>query len=263
MKRAVRIFVAVLAVLLALLGMTACELPMPDEGEAMTETVQAVIDAILADDADTVKAQLSQEVDLTSFDETFATWKTLLASFEDYELTPTAWKKSIENGVSSFELTCRITAGKETLSVQAKTVEGELTSFVFFKEDVKTEGGLAGVLSIVMYVVTGLSVALVVLMVIDCVRRKLNAKALWIIVIVIGHLELYATKVASKLNVGFHIGAIVPFSELTAFESGAFDLSLIIPVGAIVYFFMRKWLTAKYEAPVKPTEQLEDPKDDL
>ena len=254
MKKTVRIFVAVLAVLFAVLGMTACELPLSDEGEELTEKVQAMVDAILADDADTVRAQFSEEVDLSSFDETFASWKSLLAGFEGYGLTPTAWKKSIDNGVSSFELTCRITSGDKTLLVQAKTVEGKLVSFVFSTEDAKAEGGIAGVVSIVMYVITGLSVALVVLMVIDCARRRLNAKALWIILIVIGHLEIYATKTASDLSMGYHIGALVPFSNFAAYESGAFELSLFIPVGAIVYFFMRKWLTAKYEAPVKPDE---------
>lgn len=254
MKKTVRIFVVALAVLLLMACMTACELPLPDEGEALAETVQTMVDAIVADDADTVKAQLSEKVDLTSFDETFASWKTLLAGVDTYEFQAIGWKKSLDNGVSSFELTGRIESESGTLLVQAKTVEGELVSFVFSTEDAKTEGGIAGVVSIVMYVITGLSVALVVLMVIDCARRRLNAKALWIILILIGHLELYATKAASGLSMGFHIGAIVPFSSYTVYESGAFDWSLLIPVGAIVYFFLRKWLTAKYEAPVKPVE---------
>jgi hypothetical protein len=34
-----------------------------------------------------------------------------------------------------------------------------------------------------------------------------------------------------------------------------FDFLAALPVGAVVYFFLRKWLTAKYQAPMQTSSQ--------
>ena len=246
MKQTIRVFAALFA-LLTLLCLCSCELPMPKEGEALEDVAEDVIEEILAGDPDAVRSYFSADTDLTDFDAVFAEWQTLLADVRDFELTPVGWRKNIEGGVHSFELTCRVRCAVEGLMLRVTTVEERLAGFTFYLEDPEITGGGVLVANIALWTLTGLSVALIVFMVIDCAKRKLNAKPLWLILIPVGHLKLYVSTLQGRFSAGFHIGTIVPYSELTAYESGVFDLRIILPVGALVYFFLRSRLTEIYE----------------
>lgn len=246
MKQTIRVFAALFA-LLTLLCLCSCELPMPKEGEALEDVAEDVMEEILEGDPDAVRSYFSADTDLTDFDAVFAEWQTLLADVRDFELTPVGWRKNIKGGVHSFELTCRVRCAVEGLMLRVTTVEERLTGFTFYLEDPEITGGGVLVANIALWTLTGLSVALVVFMVIDCAKRKLNAKPLWLILILVGHLKLYVSTLQGRFSAGFHIGTIVPYSELTAYESGVFDLRIILPVGALVYFFLRSRLTESYE----------------
>ena len=246
MKQTIRVFAALFA-LLTLLCLCSCELPMPQEGEALEDVAEDVIEEILEGDPDVVRSYFSADTDLTDFDAVFAEWQTLLADVRDFELTPVGWRKNIKGGVHSFELTCRVRCAVEGLMLRVTTVEARLTGFTFYLEDPEITGGGVLVANIALWTLTGLSVALIVSMVRDCAKRKLNAKPLWLILILVGHLKLYVSTLQGRFSAGFHIGTIVPYSELTAYESGVFDLQIILPVGALVYFFLRSRLTESYE----------------
>lgn len=246
MKQTIRVFAALFA-LLTLLCLCSCELPMPEEGEALEDLTEDVIEEILEGDSDAVRSYFSTDTDLTDFDAVFAEWQTLLADVRDFELMPVGWRKNIKGGIHSFELTCRVRCAVEGLMLRVTTVEGRLTGFTFYLEDPEVTGGGVLVANIALWTLTGLSVALMVFMVMDCAKRKLNAKPLWLILILLGHLKLYVSTLKGSFSGGFHIGNLVPYSELTAYESGVFDLRIILPVGALVYFFLRSRLTASYE----------------
>ncbi len=98
------------------------------------------------------------------------------------------------------------------------------------------------VLGIVATVVSILFIAFTVWMIVDCARRRIRKKPLWIILIIAG--ISITLSIGFESNISFFIGLMMQFSRVKM------DLSLpgmmirfVIPVGAIVYFFMRKQLT--------------------
>lgn len=247
MKSLCRLLVAVLSVIVLSMALCACRMPFPAETERLTEEIETVLDGILSGDRQLVRDRFAEETAFSDFDGVFDSWTQSLEGVEGFTLEPIGWRKAVENGVHTFEITCRVQSEIDGLLVRATMQDGKLVAFTLSAEDPEVEGGAVLVTNIVFYVLTGLSVALVVLMLIDCSRRKVNAKPLWLILIAIGHVEIYASLLSSETSFGIHIGDLIPFSELTVWQSGAFDLSVMLPVGAAVYFFMRKWLTEHYE----------------
>ena len=138
--------------------------------------------------------------------------------------------------------------------------EGLFRYSVSYPRDLEATGGItsmggANIFQWILLILSALGIALVVLMVLDCAKRQLNAKALWIIVIALGHLKAYVNTVEEELDFGWNIGALLPYSRLILYDNGMFDFLVVLPVGALVYFFLRKWLTAKYQAPMQTSSQ--------
>jgi len=88
-------------------------------------------------------------------------------------------------------------------------------------------------------------------MLIDCAKRNIKWKPLWIILILMGMF----TVVISDSRFSVHIGLVLAeYCHLKLFTSGSFELNLALPVGAIVYFFIRKTLPPK-TSPVDPVTE--------
>ncbi len=106
-----------------------------------------------------------------------------------------------------------------------------------------------GVWKVVLGVYSLLTLAFSVWMIVDCIRRSVRKKALWILLIIAG--------VALTLRVGEHnkvsvmIGLFFQTSSAWVdFGYLAVGAKVILPVGAIIYFFLRKRITVA--PPVTP-----------
>ncbi len=264
MKKALRCLTVTLVVLAVLVFATSCNLS--ENAPLAQELCRQMTDAILADDFDGAYAVVSAVCSEEEFQPIYGQLRTLLEGVGSYELKQTAFRSELKSGVETYSATYRLVSESQTgLSVEvALSSETEGLIRYVVHQSVSSTGTLATVgqfnpVQWGLLIYSALCIALVVLMVLDCAKRTLNARALWILLIILGHLKLYAATVDSTLSTGFRIGALLPFSKLVLYQNGAFDLALFLPVGAVVYFFLRKRLTEKYEKPLPPAPYTDEP----
>ena len=83
-------------------------------------------------------------------------------------------------------------------------------------------------------------------MLVDCVKRKIYYKPIWIIVILLSFFLIRVTIDPDKsVSVLFWLAFIINSGTLKYFSDGMIVLELIIPAGALVYFVMRRKLKVK------------------
>ncbi|MBO5006913.1 MAG: hypothetical protein J6C89_05665, partial [Clostridia bacterium] len=108
---------------------------------------------------------------------------------------------------------------------------------------------------ILILLFSAVCIAFIIFALIDCCKHKMKYKPLWIIIILCGVVAFTVTLNNTDINFKARVAAMLfSYSYLQIYETGALIFNLSIPVGAIVYFFLRKKLYAS--ATVKEEEQI-------
>ena len=93
-----------------------------------------------------------------------------------------------------------------------------------------------------------------VFMIIDCAKRRIKLKALWIILIFAA--MTYFASFGGELSIAYELGVTLEPSYIEAFPVfETIDIYIAIPAGAIIYFFVREHLPTK--PPKKKKEEAE------
>ncbi len=110
----------------------------------------------------------------------------------------------------------------------------------------------ADTLSLILGIYSLLVLAFTVWMIVDCVRRRMLKKPLWIIVILLCF-SLTVLTGGKTLDLSFMVGLCVQASRATInYDYPAIATRILLPVGAILYFFLRKRLTLPPRSPRPP-----------
>ncbi len=214
---------------------------------------EQMIDSIIAKDSDAAYELIK---DATTREECDAFLDSVSVYIDDvtgYELKQTGWHWNLDNGIESYTATFNMTTaeGRE-YEVTAVSIEGYDGIANFNIVEIKNSGILSTPwlipFKMVGVMITLVAVAFTVWMIVDCSKRRLNKKALWIIAILLGIVGKIAFS-SNGFNIGANISLIVPVTR-AALSNGLVTMQLAVPVGAIVYFCMRKKLTLP-----EPTEE--------
>lgn len=244
-KRIVLLTVCLLFVLTALGG---CSKELP-EGIDLAETensCKAMLDALIADDMEAARALMSETVspaDFNSFYDRLVRYfkdngpYTLMAidvSQEKHQgevYVNVMYHAKLSDG-HVYIVTCTVTEGQEGLAG------------VQMQENLINDTPLG--LRIAFLVGSLLMIALTVWMVVDCIIRKPDGMGLWIV------LMLCTVKLSFVASFGetafeWSIGLVLSLSSV---GTGSYSsvINLALPVGTIVYFFLRKRLPCKKKA---------------
>ena len=93
-----------------------------------------------------------------------------------------------------------------------------------------------------------------VFMIIDCAKRRIKLKALWIILIFAA--MTYSASFGGEFSIGYELGVTLEPSYIEAYPVfETLDIYISIPAGAIIYFFVREHLPTK--PPKKKEEEAE------
>ncbi len=231
--------------LVVLLCFTACS-AKTDIGEA-DDLTEDFLDLLLLNDYDGAYDLVKEVVTPADF-KTY--WDAMRASSEGadaYEIEQIGWSINTTNGVkyhvAAFEVTLN---NSRTLFVRTTLAEGvNGIGGIFFNDTTEfnaTYSIFAKIANVVLIVLSLLIAAFAVWMIVDCAKRNMKKKLLWIIIILLG----VTFKVTFGQQLGFHLGvrSVVMFANAVADPSIlSISVQLLVPVGAIVYFFMRKKLT--------------------
>ena len=260
-KRLRNMLVAVLIILLCA-GTVGC-MPKIEADESFRVQANAIIQTIMEKDAEAAYELIdSQLVAQESFDSGFAEIIDYLGDFSTYEIgKATGYDYRLENGVSYEKVTFLVDTDQKDFYIAVLKVNQseKIGGFnVALAEDLSpsytgTVTTMSGATAAQWGVLIG-GLALLgfaVWMLVDCARRKIRKKVLWLLLIIFGFVSL-SVSLGSMMNFSFNIGFFLSTSTLRIYSNDATTLSLVIPVGAIVYFFLRKKLTRSAKAEAQP-----------
>ncbi|MBQ8498108.1 MAG: hypothetical protein IJ489_11740 [Clostridia bacterium] len=246
MKR--KIFSLTILLLASLMLFSSCS-DLATENEAAREMTETFIDATLANDLETAYAVMTPGTDKESFSQVFPKIASLFQGAESYTLKQTAWHTNINNGVKTTTFTYSMETDEEkTFIVQSSLTEGyEGLYWINFNDTewVTNKAESFSPLNIALIIYSVASIAFCVWMLVDCIRRKITKKPLWIILNLIG-INLALTISPERMNFNWSIGLFLKISGVTPnIYQNLLTISVLLPVGAIIYFFIRKRIATK------------------
>lgn len=251
-KRVFSVLICLLTVMTLLCGCS-----VKEDNARLEPACRAMLDALIAGDADAGYAQISEAVTREEFDAFFAQVAPVLDGKGKYELKSSGWHKNTKDGVTSVTVTFEATFpdGRVYLvnCTETEGVEG-LTGFHVQDSKQNITNDTPFGLRALFFVVSALFLAFAVWMIVDCVKRKPDGMELWIVLMACA-VTLSLEIAGGQMNVNWGIGLVLSFSSI-AFNSANFLLHFSLPVGAIVYFFLRKRLPCKKSEP-QPSDTIE------
>lgn len=248
-----------LAVLLVLVLMLAGCSEVFDDSEIRADA-EVLLAAFVNDDYDACRAVVNGYVSDADLEAIFPSIAEVMKELGPYEMTAVGWNKKVSGGESLKSVQYLISGenGKYYLYVTAEDSQEGIAGFQISAAEEDAEPTAPE--GLVHRVFTGVGIVVlcfVAWMFIDCARRKMKRKWLWLILIAVGAVVLSFTVRDGGVSFRYNIGLYLSMTSLTTYAAGGFKVQLYIPVAAIVYFFKRKELTAKEEPVVRIVEEAE------
>ena len=263
MKHTKRLIAILSLLLVPLLFLTSCGEPVP-ESKTLRDLTDRMIVAMKTGDPvaafDLVAASCTQE----EFDDFYERFEPVFVVIEDYELHVHATAEQEKDG-RVYESTQYILLSEaKQLVITANMEKGtsRLSSFLVGEpeENLKAYIETSGTLSTldktsgwqwVALAVSLLEIAFILWMAIDCALRKIEGKFLWLALILLGIVSLSFSFGDGSFGWGFDVSFIFGYTAYIGHVYDLMSLRIMLPVAAVVYFFLRKRL----KAPTPPEEE--------
>ena len=253
-----KIFAAILC-LVFVLTLISCTADM-DVGQN-TDLAEQFMGHVMTNDYDAAYGMVKATVTDSDFRPYWKDIRQTAEGAKTYELEQIGWQINTVNGVTDRTTAYRVYLDNErTVLLRVMTREGiegiagihfsDITEFLASTEI------FVPTVQIILWVFSGLCVVFTLWMLVDCLRRKMKYKVVWVLLILFS-LCLSFT-VGETSNFSFNVGLFFQTSTITA-DPGlvAVVTKLVVPVGAILYLCLRKKFTVD---PSKPEgEDLPDP----
>ena len=246
--------VALLFALVLAFALCSCGAVETERGNEIKLKCEVLINALIAKDAEAAYATFPKEMNKEAFLQNFQNLCKYVEEVETYELTQTGWRSGIDNGKSYYIATYAMMSNSGNFTVEITEVEGYEGIYNFrivSDEDYKnaTEN-YTGTLTKMqgaspfqwgMIIFSALCLGFVIWMLVDCVKRKIRYKPLWIVIILCGAVVLTFTLNNNGANFNTTVAMMLfNYSYLQIYGTGASILNVTLPAGAIVYLILRK-----------------------
>ena len=245
--------VIILTVLILCSGCTAVLQEL--ENAEVRQSTEGMLDALIANDFQTAYSLVNKICAEEDFKPAFTQMQELLGNVDTYELkllsiytngTLTNGQK-VSSVSSVYEMTTQ--SGRIIVSIRMDDQVG-LNSFYLTPYE-KTDYYFTGTLNNLkdatgaqwgFLLLNVIAIGFTVFALVDCSRQKIKKKALWILLLLLGFISLGATISSTSFRLNFNVGWITAYSALIRYGSGTVMLRLMLPVGTIIYFAMRRSL---------------------
>ena len=242
------------------LSLTACFSTVTEKGTEIQLYCETMVDAILAGDVDRGLGALTDGVNATEFAPVFAETQDYLDGVTEYRLEQKGWYSSIKNGVSSYEATFEMTTNAGTFYVVGVTVEGYDRLYHFNISSAEDSGvDYTGTLTTLdganatqwgILALSALTLAFTIYCLVDCCKRTIKNKVLWILFIIGGMLTL--TIEGSHISFSLSLFTLT-YSHLELYSGGSYILHIVLPIGSVFYLTYRDRITIRR---TEPTDDL-------
>ena len=268
-KSIISVCVIILTVLMLFSGCTAVLDEL--ENTEVRQTTEAMLDALIENDFLAAYSLVDDICTEDDFSPAFTQMKQFLddANTYDLKLLSVSANTSISNGqkISSISSVYEMMTENSRIIVSIRMDDQiGITSFYltpYEKTDYYYTGTLnrmegATVAQWGILLVNVIAIGLTVYALVDCCRKTVKKKVLWILLLIFGFLTIGATVSSTSLRFHFNLGWITSYSALIRYGSGTVMFRLMLPVGAIIYFIKRRsLLKAQTPAVVTPDSEPE------
>ena len=251
MKRnLIRLSAILLVTVLMMLGLCSCT--MGEDSAEAREICEDYFDAVIDDDFAAAYDIFEDIAEREQVEEMWKYTKEVLGDSESYTLKQEGWHSETDNGVTLRQVSYKLVSDDDktmyvTIVLDEKGVYGfnvlDSTEFIKDTAYVRIIGVIMTVISFALFGVT-------IWMIVDVCRRNIKKKALWILLIVVG----VWIEAAIGIEAGyfdFDCGLFFGIKNATAYtvnQLHAIGVRVSVPIGTIIYFFLRKSLSAREEA---------------
>ena len=211
-----------------------------------TELGDRFIDCLIDNNRNDAYDLMKNTVTPADFNEYWVTILPIAEGAESYEMEQIGWNVSKSNGrtvrVTAYQVNfdngknalLRVTTYDDIVGIAGIHIS-DITEFV-----TKT-GAFVPSARVGLLVLSLLAIAFSVWMLVDCLRRKIKLKVLWVILLFFGTVVTFTFGETGGLH--FALGLIFKMNTIVADPAIlSVKIQLVVPVGAIVYFILRKRL---------------------
>lgn len=228
-------------ILVAVIAFSACEIPI-DTDSTLYQNTEGMIEALAENDKDAARALLGEACSDEDFNNAYPAFVEVFNGIGEYELSGLGVNRGVKNGISYNNMTLLLSTekGEFQLFVEERSdIPGVLSSFHIseYNSAAAAPSGSVIAFQIILFLVSIAELGFVVWMTVDCAKRKIRKKALWIILILLVNV-IFKLAVSSS-NIRFNLSFFFGTSSLSVLSTGEFAISLSIPLGAILWLIMR------------------------
>lgn len=264
-RKFTRVFTLITMLIIALILLVSCDSINEEKQMEMKTISECVVDCIMKNDMEKAYTYMDESyISREDFYQIFPQIIDYVGEFKGYEIKgPVEFKVYSQNGTSATWLKYLVDTDNLDFYIEVGTVEDRalLSSCnVVLKEDADVISGnnFSNVVGkspfqIIVLLLGFVGVGFAVWMLVDCVKKNVKKKVLWILVIIFGQLITSIAVYNGDFNIQWNIGLILAVSTLSMSEN-VLVLRFSLPLGAIVYSILRKKLIVK-DIPVEAMAQ--------
>ena len=246
-----RVLLIIVCIFMMLCALSGCAQGDKDANARLETATRSMLDALLSDDADGAYALVSNAATREEFSPVYAQMREMLSGVSSYELRQLGTNKKGSEYAVSFLVTATAADGERSYAVTAyeKTGAAGMSAFLLQRNEEKVvpKGSLsnmqdAGALSWCMLILGGLSWLFILAAALDCGLHAKKNKGIMLFIILFGMATLGFTLAPSA---GFSIthGYYEPYSAFLLYPDGKEILRVLLPLGAIGWFILRRRFT--------------------
>lgn len=225
------------------------------EDESLRQSTQQMMGCLIADDFDGAYALISSAVTKEQFQPLYDGLRPILQEVEGYELIASYKATKVTDGTSYVAVRYLFVAQDLKLVVEATRQEG-VDGLIGFRVNEYQEVTVTGTVGSmkgadaaqwILLVIAIAEVGFTVWMFVDCCRRKIHRKWLWLLLVALGSGALsinLGSGFQIHMNVGFFLDL---YTALLRYNTGEITLRLMVPVGAVLYLCFRKKLVTQVQ----------------
>ena len=249
-----------LLLLILFFSLTACSVNPPEKVLEIQLYCETMMDAIVTGNVDRGLGAMNPGTQMSKFAPNFTGLQTVLADVTEFKLEPKEWLFKTVHGIEHYNATFTMTTNAGTYYVSGYMQDGydRLTSFFVTSDRI---GGVdyTGTLTTLdganavqwgILALSALTLAFTIYCLVDCCKRTIKNKVLWILFIIGGMLTL--TIEGSHISFNLSLFTLT-YSHLKLYSGGSYILHIVLPIGSVFYLTYRNRITIRR---TEPTDDL-------
>ena len=225
------------------------------EDESLRQSTQLMLDSLICDDFDGAYDLISSAVTKEQFQPLYDGLLPILQNVNSYELIASYKATKVTNDAGYVAVRYLFVAQDLKLVVESTRQEG-VDGLIGFRVNEYQETTVTGTVGSmkganaaqwIFLVIAVLEVGFILWMFVDCCRRKIRRKWLWLLLVALGSVAL-SVSVGSGFSCRMNVGLFLElYTALLRYNTGEVTLRLMVPLGAVLYLCFRKKLIAQVQ----------------